>query len=163
MKDLNKNRIIAISGLRDEIDKVNSGYVKSVTKFKKGDLVEYIEKGDHYNFEDDDYVKGKICGFDISSDGSVNVQISGMHSKPSIEDIKLFDPSDYAFRDRVTPIPELNIGDEFYIVIEKPRTTVGKPYTVDKKVETSDSIEYYFYNDRDQQATISAGDYRIAL
>lgn len=37
---------------------------------------------------------------------------------------------------------------------DRPRTTKDKEYTIFKKTEYEDSIEYWFYNDRDQPACI---------
>lgn len=156
--DLNKQ----IADLNKQIEAINAQYIKANTTFKKNDLIEFIEKGDSYNSEPDEYHTGKICSFEIHSDGEIIVH-AGNHQRPRIKDIRLIDPDNYEFRDKVYGIPELEIGDEFYVISPKPKTTIGKKYKVYKKVQDGDSVEYWFYNDSDKPQTLYNGEYRTII
>lgn len=157
-KELNKRNNI----LKKEIEKNKRLYIKSNTSFKKGDIVEYIHPGDSYRDEPAEYYKGEIYRFYIDSDGEMMAEI-GNHYDAALSEIKIFKKDNYEFRDRVYGIPDLRVGDEFYITRNKARTTKGKKYKVYKVIEDGDGCEYWFYNDRNQPATTRQGEYRIEL
>ena len=148
--------------LKKEIEKNKSLYIKSNTPFKEGDIVEYIYPGDSYCNEPAEYYKGEIYRFQIDGDGEIRAHI-GNHYVPALSELKILKKDDYEFRDRVFGIPDLRVSDEFYITINKSRTTKGKRYTVYKVIEDGDGCEYWFYNDRNQPATTRQGEYRIEL
>lgn len=158
----NTERLKLISDLNKRIEAVNNQYIKANTTFKKNDLIEFIEKGNSYNSEPDEYHKSKIYSFEIHSDGEIIVH-AGNHHRPRIKDIRLIDPDNYEFRDRVFGVRELEIGDDFYVTSKKPNTTPLKKYRVYKKVQDEDSIEYWFYNDNDKPATLYNGEYRMHI
>lgn len=148
--------------LKEEIEKNKELYLKDETTFKRGDIIEYVNPGDSYNNEPAEYYKGEVYRFCIDGDGKIRAEI-GNHYVVDVSEIKVFKEDDYEFRDRVYEIPDLRVGDEFYITIEKSRTTKGRIYQVYKVIEDGGGCEYWFYNDRNQPATTRQGEYRIEL
>lgn len=58
---------------------------------------------------------------------------------------------------------ELNVGDEFFLVVDKPKSTKGKSYKIERKQETDDRggkrIEYMYYNDYNKPQSLFIGEY----
>lgn len=55
----------------------------------------------------------------------------------------------------------LKVGDSFILQVKKPKTEIGKEYTVSRIVADTEhnSIEYWFFNDHDKPSVMYEGDY----
>lgn len=84
-----KDYMKAVKELNRQIAKIDAEYIKSVTKFKKGDTVSFLVKGDSYHGEPDDTRTGQIYGFEIQPDGSLRAGIYGHHQTPRLSELTL--------------------------------------------------------------------------
>ena len=169
----NKDRLLKIKELEKkidlinrEIDSINNEYIKTHTTFKKGDEVEYISS--HYESDSNinvlDYYQGNVMKLFVFRDGKIYAKISiDFNDEIPVEELNLFNKDDYKMRDKVNGIPKLNIGDLFYLMVDKPKSTKLKKYKVYQKIESEDSIKYWYYNDNGKPAVVYPGGYRTEL
>jgi len=57
----------------------------------------------------------------------------------------------------------MNLGAEFVLDVDKPKSTKGKTYRVFRKIETlGENTEYWYYNDYDKLQTLYPGEFKIS-
>jgi hypothetical protein len=55
---------------------------------------------------------------------------------------------------------ELYVGDEFELIVNKPKSTVGKKYIIFRKEQELDrDTIYWYYNDNDQLEQLFKNEY----
>lgn len=156
MRDLEKE----IENLKREIKKRDDSFIKENTDLRKGDVVEFIVKGDSYIGEEDEWESRKIGRLFIEN-GKIKASIEGLHADYLVSDLKLFDPNDYSLRHSLWD-RELNPGDEFQLIVDKPKSSKGRIYpihTVYKSI--GNRIEYTYYNDYDKIQTLYDGEFHV--
>jgi len=127
-------------------------YVLSSCDYEVGDWVEFLLYGD--------WKSGKISGFFVSQEAKIFAKVNG--DCISIDGIHKFNQDDNSFRLKCAKqVRDLNVGDRFYLIVDKSGSTIGNKYTVFKKVEDIDGVIYQYYNDEDKPQSLYKGEYLI--
>lgn len=138
---------------KEDFKKLNQKYGLS-----KNDIVEFI-----YSERDGDYdykyhwSNGKIIGLCTNSE---SILLSGGRTvHPS--KVSKFNENDYTLRHELW-YNEMNLGDEFQLIMDKPKSTKGKIYSVFKIVEQiGENTEYWYYNDLGKLQTLYEGEFHV--
>lgn len=57
---------------------------------------------------------------------------------------------------------ELNLEDNFQLIVDKPKSTKNKVYSIFKIVkEIGENIEYWYYNDDNKPQTLYVGEFNF--
>ena len=150
--------------LQTEIRKERLKTLKSLEKttgFKVGDIVEFInrERINDYDYEEH-WNKREIIDFEESG-GIIRVNLKGWYGAIQVKGIRKFNPDDYTLRHQLWE-RELDIDDEFQLVVEKPKSTKGKLYKVLSVLKQKDeSIEYSYWNDYGKKAYLYEGEFHV--
>lgn len=117
-------------------------------KIKKGDIVEFIHDGEWYS--------AKVYHID-----EYGVKFYSYHMTMNINSLRIFDESDYTLRHSVWN-RDLEPGDNFKLICEKPKSTLGNIYCIYKVVKViNEDDEYWYYNDEGKLQTLYDGDFHV--
>lgn len=156
MKDLDKE----LAKLRKEIEDRDKLFIKENTSLKVGDKVEFILKGDSYLNEEDEWECREVTRLFVEN-GKIKASVSGLHSNYLVSDLKLFDENDYKLRHYLWE-RELNPGDEFQLIVDKPKSSKGYLYNIYSVYNAVDrNIEYQYFNDYDKPQTLYEGEFHV--
>ena len=147
-----------IINAKKELEQLENKELSLKTKFKIGDIVEYINEGDSYTNERDTWECGKISKIEMVG-GYIYATI-GFDIK-NVDKLKIFNEDDYELRHYVI-YEDLEVGDEFKLIREKQNSTLNNKYICHKKIEQINcETEYWYLNDSNEFTRIYEGDFHI--
>lgn len=128
--------------------------------YKIGDIVEFIDrerKGDY------DYIyhwNNKPIKSMFIQGEYVFLRFDYAETMKST-DVKLFDKNDYTLRHSLWD-RELDLNDEFQLIVDKPKSTKGEIYKVFRiEKEVDCNIQYMYYNDYGKMAIVTDGQFHV--
>ncbi len=149
-----------IAKIRKEIENRNALFIKENTDIKVGDKVEFIIKGDSYIGEEDEWECRDVTRLFIDN-GKIKASIWGLSKDYLVSDLKLFDENDYKLRHYLWE-RELKPGDEFQLIVDKPKSSKGYLYHIYSVYSSTDrNIEYQYFNDYDKPQTLYEGEFHV--
>ncbi len=154
-KEILKQKILKDKEL---LKKLQLEEILNETSFRINNIVEFILIGDSYNYEPDEWRKGKIYSFEKNGD---TIYANVGHWNLPIDRLHLYNENDYTLRHQVWN-RELDLYDKFQLIVDKPKSTKGKIYEIFKIVKEIESqIEYFFYNDHGKPTTLYEGEFHV--
>jgi len=139
-----------------ELEKINK-----LTGIRIGDVVEFTYEDGSGGYDSEYYwSKGEV--YDIhKSFESIFLYIKGRHTSINLKDAKLFNENDYEMRHSIYE-RELDLEDEFQLIVEKPKSTKGKVYKVYKILkEVGENIQYFYWNDYNKSQSLYEGEFYV--
>lgn len=151
---------LALEKSKQRLKKVAN--LEKETGLKIGTTVEVkdIERINDYDYKSS-WVKSEVLGFDLSSDKPYVYLRFTCKQRFLPEEVKIFNENDYTLRHSIWD-RELDINDEFQLIVDKPKSTKGDIYEIFKVVKQKDcNIEYWYYNDNNQLQTLYEGEFHV--
>lgn len=132
------------------------------TGLKVGTIVEVIDRERINDYDYKNYwTKTKVLGFNVIKD-NIYVYLEYTYKQQFLlKEVKIFKENDYTLRHSLWD-RELDIDDEFQLIVDKPKSTKGDIYEIFKVIKQKNyNIEYWYYNDNNQLQTLYEGEFHV--